>query len=116
MKTHCPLGKHGAAGYLRAMPTAKKTPARKATAKTKPAAKKKAKPSPEHTAAHAALKLVDEAAELLRKGITTGASTSEKAREEAKKKAHTLLTKASGSLEALLSGGTSVLRKTINKI
>jgi len=63
-----------------------------------------------------ALKLVDEAASLLRKGISTGADSGEKARLEARKKAHSLLNKASSSLSDVLDGGTSILRKAINKI
>ncbi len=114
MKTDCLLGKPRAEDYLLGMPTGKKPTARKTPAKSKPASKKK--PSPKPDATEVALKLVDEAAGLLRKGITTSASTTGKAREEAKKKAHALLTKASSSLESLLSEGTSALRKTINKI
>jgi hypothetical protein len=115
------------------MATKKKTSAPKAKkATTKPAPKKAAakKPAPkkssathskaagprETAAANAALKLVDEAASLLRKGIRTSANTTEKSRHEAKKKAHDLLNKASSSLGDLLSGSTSALRSVINKI
>lgn len=94
----------------------KAAPKKKAAAK-KPAAQKSQAYGPRETAiANSALKLVDEAASLLRKGIRTGASTSEKSRHEAKQKAHTLLNKASSSLGDLLSGGTSALRSVINKI
>jgi hypothetical protein len=91
------------------MPTSKKNPVKKTPAKHKPASR-------EHKVATSALKFVDEAAELLRKGISTGADTSEKARLEAKKKAHALLGRAKTSLEGLLDGSTSVLRNVINKI
>lgn len=70
----------------------------------------------EHQAAKAALKLVDEAAGLLRRGISTTASTSEKARLEAKQRAHSLLNEASSSLQSLLGSGTSTLRKAINRL
>lgn len=102
-------------------PKAKKAAPKKAAAK-KPAPKKaaatkaKATGPREHAAANAALKLVDEAAALLRKGIRTSADTTEKSRHEAKQKAHTLLNKASSSLGDLLSGSTSALRSVINKI
>lgn len=96
------------------MPTAKK----KTAAVKKPTTVKKVKStaSPEHKAATAALKLVDEAATLLRSGISTSAKTTEKTRLEAKKKAHSLLNKASSSLAEVLGSGTSVLRKAINKL
>lgn len=111
------------------MATKKKTSA----TKTKTAAPKKAtakKAAPKKTAATKshpvgpreqkvatnALKLVDEAAALLRKGIRTSADTSEKSRHEAKRKAHDLLNKASSTLGDLLSGSTSALRDVINKI
>ncbi len=91
------------------MPASKKKPAKKSTKKT-------ATPRSHSTSEANALKLVDEAAALLRKGISTGASTTDKARLEAKKKAHTLLNKASSSLSGILDESTSVLRKVINKI
>ena len=91
------------------MPATKKKPAKKRTKKPSPATR-------EHSVTASALKLVDEAAELLRKGISTGSDSSEKARLAAKKKAHTLLGKASSSLSDVLDEGASVLRKVINKI
>jgi len=97
------------------MPTPKKKSAAKEPA-SKSSPSKAAKPSPEHQAAKAALKMVDEAAELLRKGISSGAKTTESARIEAKKKAHSLLNQASSSLADVLGTSTSVLRKVINKI
>ncbi len=105
--------------------SAPKTTAKKTAAKKKPvkkaAPKKAAKKtttlgSIDHKIASNALKLVDQASILLRKGIRTGANTSEKARHEAKQKAHALLNKASSSLGDLLSGSTSVLRRVINKL
>jgi hypothetical protein len=96
-------------------PAAKKAPAKKAPAK-KPAHRKATTTSHEDKLAASALKLVDEAAALLRKGIVTGSSTTERTREDAKKRAHVLLNKASVSLGDLLSGSTSALRKVINKI
>ena len=63
-----------------------------------------------------ALKLVDEAAALLRKGINTSSDATDTARREARKKAHSLLDKASESLSDLLEGSASVLRKVSKKI
>jgi hypothetical protein len=99
------------------MATTKKPAAKKSPAK-KPAAAKARKPtvSREDKVAASALKLVDEAASLLRKGIVTGSTATERAREDAKKKAQVLLNKASASLGDLLTGSTSALRKVINKI
>lgn len=94
----------------------KKAAAKKPAPKKAAATKSKAAGPRETAAANAALKLVDEAAALLRKGIRTSANTTEKSRHEAKQKAHTLLNKASSSLGDLLSGGTSALRSVINKI
>ncbi len=109
METHSLLGKRKEEEYCGFMPTKKKKPVKKAPAKRKPA-------SPEHKIATNALKLVDEAAVLLRKGISTGADTSEKARLEAKKKAHALIGKAKSSLEGLLEESASTLRKVVNKL
>lgn len=95
---------------------AKKPAVKKAAPKKAATTKSKAAGPREQAAANAALKLVDEAAALLRKGIRTSADTTEKTRHEAKQKAHTLLNKASASLSDLLGGGTSALRSVINKI
>ena len=118
METHSPLGKRKETHYHFRMPASKKKPAPKPATKTpaKKAAAKRKPVSREHKVAATALKLVDEAAVLLRKGISTSASTSEKARLEAKKKAHALLGKAKSSIEELLDDSASVLRKVINKI
>ena len=118
METHSPLGKRKETTYHSGMPASKKKPATKPATKTpaKKAAAKRKPVSREHKVAATALKLVDEAAVLLRKGISTSASTSEKARLEAKKKAHALLGKAKSSIEELLDDSASVLRKVINKI
>jgi len=101
--------------------TKKKTTARKpAPGKTKfrTAAAKRSSPAGarEEALANDALKLVDKAAALLRKGIRSGAETSYKTRLEAKHQAHGLLTKASSALGELLSESTSTLHKVINKI
>lgn len=100
------------------MPIKKKTASVKKAAPKKPAPAKKSHPAGprEKEIADSALKLVDQAAALLRKGIHTSADTSEKARHEAKQKAHALLGKASSALSDLLSGSTSALRSVINKI
>ena len=101
--------------------TKKKTTLRKpAAGKTKspPRAAKKSRPvgPREEALANDALKLVDKAAALLRKGIRSGADTSHKTRLEAKHQAHSLLTKASSVLGDLLNESASTLHKVINKI
>lgn len=98
-----------------------KSPARKAAARKTTGKRTTARPSRpagprEDKLASGALRLVDEAAALLRKGIRTGAETSEKTRTDTRKKAHNLLTRASSSLGQLLSEGTSTLHKVINKL
>ncbi len=107
---------------------AKATTARKATVRraaahkttTASASKPKSSAKPvgprEEKLANAALKLVDEAAALLRKGIKTTADVSEKNREQARKKAHSLLTEAASSLGGLLDSGASALHKAISKL
>ena len=125
------LGKRGNKPYPFPMPvrkkktTASKSPAQKAPARKaavkKATTKKTVKASRpagprEQKLANTALKLVDEAAALLRQGIRTGANSSEKARHEAKQKAHSLLTKASSSLTDALQSGTSALHKVLGKI
>ncbi len=63
-----------------------------------------------------ALKLVDEAAGLLRLGIKNSQKATSKARETTHKKAHSLLSKATGHLDDALKSSASFLRKAINKI
>lgn len=104
---------------------AKATTARKATVRKAAAHKStpttKAKPSRpagprEEKLANSALKLIDEAASLLRKGVKTTADVSEKNREAARKRAHSLLTKATSSIGGLLDSGSSALHKAISKL
>jgi hypothetical protein len=97
----------------------KSTPRKPGTAKTKSRrTAKKAKPAGprEEAIANDALELVDKAAGLLRKAIRGGAETSRTARLQAKRQAHTLITRASSTLEQVLSEGTSTLHKVISKI
>jgi hypothetical protein len=130
------LGKRTTRGYVFFMakkPTKKaasKSPKKPAAAKAAPktkTAKKTTKPAAtksstrplgarEQKLASSALKLVDEAASLLRKGITTTADVSEKNRLAAKKRAHGLLNKATSSLSSILEGGSDALHKVIGKI
>jgi hypothetical protein len=119
------------------MATAKKKPAAKKSTTSKA---KAAKPAPkktttkstkkdnvstadtkipagrEHKLAEQALKLVDQAASVLRDGIRTGASTTAKSRIAAKKKANTLLEKASTNLTKAIHGSTNTLQNLIGKI
>ena len=114
------------------MATTKKKPstARKSTkttkAKTKApranktlSTKKTPKPTPstrEDKVASSALKMIDEAASLLRKGVNTSAAATEKSRAVAKQKAHSLLTKATKSLSSVVDDGASVLHKVIGRL
>jgi len=96
----------------------KAAPKKKTTTVKKAAPASKSKPAGprEHKAAESALKLVDQAASLLREGIRNSADTTEKARLQAKQKAHGLLTKATLSLSDLLEGSSSALHKVIGKL
>jgi hypothetical protein len=116
-----------------------------ATAKKKPAAKKStpakaAKPAPKKSTpaktasskvstkathvpsgreaklAEQALKFVDQAAAVLRDGIRTGAATTAKSRIAAKKKASTLLDKASTNLSKAIHHSSSTLQDLLGKI
>lgn len=94
----------------------KKT-SRPAATKATPASKAApAKLSPEEKLAESTIKLLDQAAEVLKKGLTTGASESTKAREAAKKKAHTLLGKAHAILGKGLDEGYALATKTLKKL
>jgi len=99
--------------------TVRKAAAQKSTptaATSKPKITNKPAGPREEKLASSALKLVDEAAALLRKGIKTTADVSEKNRTEARKKAHSLLSEATSSLSGLLDSGASALHKAISKL
>ncbi len=70
----------------------------------------------EHKLAEQALKLVDQAASVLRGGIRGSAQTTAKSRIAAKKKAHDLLGKASSNLNDAISSSTSALQNLLGKI
>ena len=95
--------------------TATKSAPRKAASQSA-AAKKAAAGAREEALANEALKLVDKAAALLRKGIRSSAETTHKARTDAKHEAHGLLNNASSVLGDLLHQSTSTLHKVIEKI
>ncbi len=63
-----------------------------------------------------ALQLVDEAAALLRGGIRTGAAETAKSRIAAKKKASSLLSRATSNLTKALESGSKTLDSVIGKI
>ncbi|HEY5743910.1 MAG TPA: hypothetical protein VIS99_15390 [Terrimicrobiaceae bacterium] len=99
----------------------KKTTLRKPAAGTgkprsKTPQKSKAAGPREEAIANDALKLVDQAAGLLRRAIRSGAETSQTTRLEARHQAHDLLTKASSALGRVLNQSTSTLHNVINKI
>ena len=66
--------------------------------------------------ADSAVKLIDQAASLLKKGVLTGAEKSVVARQNAKKKAMSLVNKATKELDKALKEGSNVLRKGIRKL
>jgi hypothetical protein len=72
--------------------------------------------SPTDKLASNALKWIDQAADLLREGVTMGASQSSHVRNTARKKAHVLLEKAHTSLGEAIDKGTSTLHKMLGKI
>ncbi|MBM3857225.1 MAG: hypothetical protein FJ390_04600 [Verrucomicrobia bacterium] len=105
----------------------KKSPAKKVISKKsapkrpvakvkKPAAKKISAQHFEDVLTKEALKLVDEAATLLRGGIKSSQKTTSKAREATHKKAHALLGKATRHLDDALKSGSSFLHKAISKL
>ena len=96
--------------------TPRKTGATKTKSRTAAARKSEPAGPREEAIANDALKLVDQAASLLRKAIRSGAETSRTTRLKAKHQAHGLLTKASSTLGQVLSESTSTLHKVINKI
>lgn len=94
----------------------KSIPKRPAPKAKKPVAKKISADHFEDVLTKEALKLVDEAATLLRTGIKTSQKTTTKAREAAHKKAHGLLGKATRHLDDALKSGSSFLQKAIGKL
>jgi len=100
-----------------AKPAPKKTTAAKKTAASKVSTKATHVPSGrEAKLAEQALKFVDQAAAVLRDGIRTGAATTAKSRIAAKKKASTLLDKASTNLSKAIHHGSSTLQDLLGKI
>jgi hypothetical protein len=110
---------------------AKKSPVTKAKAAVSKALPKKVPSKPaskvstkstsipqgrEHKLAEQALKLVDQAASVLRGGIRGSAQTTAKSRIAAKKKAHDLLGKASSNLNDAITSSTSALQNLLGKI
>ncbi|MEO8206113.1 MAG: hypothetical protein ABI615_08025 [Chthoniobacterales bacterium] len=105
---------------------------RKPTTKRKASPKRKAAPksvvkrikakipkspsSAVHQVAGSALKLVDQAASLLRLGIRNSASQTEKARLETKKRALSLVSKASEHLNKAVNTGTGGVRNIIGRL
>lgn len=87
--------------------TKKATPKRPAAKAKNPATKKSSTQHLEDVMTKQALKLVDEAATLLRGGIKVSQKNTSKAREAAHKKAHTLLGKATRHLDDALKSGSS---------
>ncbi len=89
----------------------KKKPVTKRPARTKAPLPKAA----EHRLAENALKLLDQASDVLRAGINQGASASLKSRMAAKKKASTLVSRASKDLSKAIETGGSTLQGLIGK-
>ncbi len=91
--------------------TSASRPAKKSAPKAAPA-----KTSPEEKLAASTIKLLDQAAEVLKKTLNTSASTSAKTREAAKKKAHSLLGKAHTALDKSLKEGFSAAEKVLKRL
>jgi|GEM_PF-2832345 len=84
--------------------------------KKKALPKKTASPAPQDKLAKEALKLVDKAASLLRKGIKKGSKATHEARIALHKEAHGLLGSASSNIDHLLKSGASLLHSVIDKV
>ena len=100
---------------------AKKAAPKKSSLKKKRAPLKKssqkgaATPAPDQLTQNA-LKLVDQAAALLRKGIKTSSKATYEARTVLHQEAHTLLEEASSHLDHAIQTGTTFLRNALKKI
>jgi hypothetical protein len=96
---------------------AKKPATKKKSVLAKLAPKVRSKPTVHHNKlATQALKFLDEATALLRTGIRDGAQNTEESRILAKKKAHSLLGKASKTLSQAIEDGASTLQDFIKKM
>lgn len=89
----------------------KKAPARKPAPKSSP----QPKSNPEDKIAKSALKLIDDAASILRKTVSEGAEVTVKTRETAQKRAHGMVSKAHDLLGDALNKGNSALHGLIGK-
>ncbi len=76
----------------------------------------KAPKSREHALAESALKLLDQATDVLRSGIRQGAATTAKSRLAAKKKAHVLVGQATTELAKAIETGGAALQRLLGKI
>ena len=93
--------------------SAKKTKSGKSGGKASAA---KAPEGREHALAESALKLLDQATDILRSGIRQGADTTAKSRLAARKKASALLGRATSDLAEAIQTGGAALQKFIRKI
>ena len=85
------------------------------TSTAKPASKPAAK-SIESKVSSNVIKLIDQAAVVLRKSVETGAEASEKARSLAHRRAHSLIEDAHKRLTQILDDSETVLKKGVKKI
>jgi hypothetical protein len=96
---------------------AKKPATKKKSTHAKLTRKVTTKKTVRHTKlASQSLKILDEAAALLRTGIQEGTQTTERSRVLAKKKAHILVGKASKTLSQAIEDGASTLQGIIKKL
>jgi len=96
---------------------AKKPTTKKKSVLAKLAPKVRIKPTVHHNKlATQALKFLDEATVVLRTGIREGAQTTEKSHILAKRRAHSLLGKASKTLSQAIEDGASTLQDFIKKM
>lgn len=89
---------------------------KKVTSKTPSKSSIKKEHSVDDLLAKEAMKLIDKASDILRKGVKQSHRSTNKARETFHKEAHALLGKASRHLEDFLDSSTAALRKVINKV
>ncbi len=103
-------------GVKKTAAAAKKKATIPKTASAKAKATKAIPADREQRLAEQALSLVDQAAAVLRDRIRDGATQTAKGRIAAKKKANTLLTRASGNLNKAVDSGTANLQKLLGKL
>lgn len=83
---------------------------------TKRTSKRSKKKSDSDAFSHSALKLIDEAASLLKKGVKVGGTQSASVHQELKKKALSLVSTATKHLNKAIEKGSDSIRKGLRKL